>query len=84
MSEEILSLIKSGAQEKTTAQKVEKKATWLIFTIIYLQILMLKNAFCKNSRLKIASFSTFFARYRHLDEYPLRHDSQTTKSDVIS
>ena len=33
MSEEILSLIKSGKQEKTTAQKVEKKATWLIFTI---------------------------------------------------
>ncbi len=33
MSEEILSLIKSGAQEKTAAQKVEKKATWLIFTI---------------------------------------------------
>ena len=33
MSEEILSLIKSGAQEKTAVQKVEKKATWLIFTI---------------------------------------------------
>lgn len=33
MSEEILSLIKSGAEDKTTNQKTEKKATWLIFTI---------------------------------------------------
>ena len=33
MSEEILSLIKSGKQEKTTEHKVEKKTTWLIFTI---------------------------------------------------
>ena len=33
MSEEILSLIKSGVQEKSTDQKAEKKATWLIFTI---------------------------------------------------
>ena len=33
MSEEILSLIKSGAQQKSSSQKVEKKATWLIFTI---------------------------------------------------
>ena len=33
MSEEILSLIKSGKQEKTTEHKVEKKTPWLIFTI---------------------------------------------------
>ena len=33
MSEEILSLIKSETQLKTTKQEVEKKATWLIFTI---------------------------------------------------
>lgn len=33
MSEEILSLIKNGKQEKTVSQKTEKKATWLIFTI---------------------------------------------------
>ncbi len=33
MSEEILSLIKSGSEEKTESQKTEKKATWLIFTI---------------------------------------------------
>ena len=33
MSEEILSLIKSGKHEKTISQKTEKKSTWLIFTI---------------------------------------------------
>ena len=33
MSEEILSLIKNGAQENSEEQKIEKKATWLIFTI---------------------------------------------------
>ena len=33
MAEEILSLIKSGAQEVTESHKTEKKATWLIFTI---------------------------------------------------
>lgn len=33
MSEEILSLIKSGAQENSEKQKNEKKATWLIFAI---------------------------------------------------
>ena len=33
MSEEILSLIKSDAQGKKESQQVEKKATWLIFTI---------------------------------------------------
>ncbi len=33
MSEEILSLIKSGKHEKTISQKAEKKSTWLIFTI---------------------------------------------------
>ena len=33
MSAEILSLIKNGKQEKTSSQKSEKKATWLIFTI---------------------------------------------------
>lgn len=33
MSEEILSLIKSGVQKKSDNQKVEKKAVWLIFTI---------------------------------------------------
>jgi len=33
MSEKIISLIKSDAQEKNASQQVEKKATWLIFTI---------------------------------------------------
>ncbi|MCR4947823.1 MAG: chemotaxis protein CheW [Treponema sp.] len=33
MSEEILSLIKSSAQKKGNSQRIEKKATWLIFTI---------------------------------------------------
>lgn len=33
MSEEILSLIKNSAQENSAEQKIEKKATWLIFTI---------------------------------------------------
>lgn len=33
MSEEILSLIKSGVKEKSEDQKAQKKATWLIFTI---------------------------------------------------
>ncbi|MCR5063136.1 MAG: chemotaxis protein CheW [Treponema sp.] len=33
MSEEILSLIKSSTKEKSDIQNVEKKATWLIFTI---------------------------------------------------
>ena len=33
MSEEILSLIKSGTQEESKKKKVENKATWLIFTI---------------------------------------------------
>ena len=33
MSEEILSLIKSGTQETGESQKTEKKATWLIFKI---------------------------------------------------
>ena len=32
-SEELLSLIKSDSQEKGESHKVEKKATWLIFTI---------------------------------------------------
>lgn len=33
MSEEILSLIKSGEKEKSGDLKIEKKSTWLIFTI---------------------------------------------------
>ncbi|MCR4939208.1 MAG: chemotaxis protein CheW [Treponemataceae bacterium] len=33
MSEEIISLIKSDAHEKKESQQIEKKATWLIFTI---------------------------------------------------
>ncbi len=33
MSEEILSLIKSGTQEESKKKKVENKSTWLIFTI---------------------------------------------------
>lgn len=33
MSDEILSLIKSGKEEKSESHKVEKKSTWLIFTI---------------------------------------------------
>ena len=33
MSEEILSLIKSGTQETGESQKTEEKATWLIFKI---------------------------------------------------
>lgn len=33
MSDEILSLIKSDFQEKSESQQIEKKTTWLIFTI---------------------------------------------------
>lgn len=33
MAEEILSLIKNGSKEKTDSLNVQKKATWLIFTI---------------------------------------------------
>ena len=33
MAEEILSLIKSSAQEKNESQNTEQKTTWLIFTI---------------------------------------------------